>query len=86
MVTQKFQHIDILKLIFCCNPLIKSKLTLVNTAYEKLSLRFDWLHFIKNQQEMELIKTTILNKHQRDIFSLCIKYHDNNIIDVIILL
>ena len=74
---------DIIKLIFCCNSLVKSKLTLVNTAYEKLSLRFDWLHFIKNQQEIEMIKTMILNKAQRDIFALCLKYRDNNIIDVI---
>jgi hypothetical protein len=62
--------------------LTKTKFNLVNRAYEKLSLRFDWLHFIKNQQELELIKTTILNKPQQDIFALCLKYHDSNFVDV----
>ena len=58
---------------FCCSRRLKLKIKFVKQRFEKLRMKFDWLNFIKNQNELELIKNVVFTKEQRDIVTLGLK-------------
>jgi hypothetical protein len=70
--------LEILRFIVCCNNRVKGKIKLIRKYYEKLMINFDWLNLIKSQKELELIKTLIFSKEQKDIINLgFLNFEDN---------
>lgn len=50
---------------------IQDKTSLIDKAYKKLQIKFDWMNLLKFQNEMEIIKQIVLSEEQNMILSVC---------------
>jgi hypothetical protein len=62
---------------FCCNPSIKKKKKIVDLAYTRIRGRLQWLNFIKNQNDLDILKEVVLDKNQSDIIDLALLKKDH---------
>ena len=62
--------IETLKYAVCLRSSFKRKLKIVNLGFDKIQTQLDWINFIKNQNDLEIIRKIILNKEQKNILSL----------------
>lgn len=71
---------EILRSIFLCcrSKRITKRINFTSLIYKKLLIKFDWIHFLKFQNEQELIKNVVFNKEQGDILTLCMKLNKNS--------
>lgn len=69
----------------CClkNQRIKKRLKIINLAYDSFQIIFDWMNYLKSQNEYELIKRLLFSPEQNDLISITMKHHIKNEINVI---
>ncbi len=74
--------VESIELTFCetlispCRLCGNNRRKFVNRAYSKIKTSFQWLKFVKNQNDLELMKEIVLNKEQKDIFDLALLVND----------
>jgi hypothetical protein len=77
----KLSFIDhILKLFyFCKTDSLKRKLRNIEIVNDKLMLKFDWIHFLRFQNEYESIKSLIFTKENCDLLATNMSLQNNDI-------
>jgi hypothetical protein len=64
-------------LTICCFSSVKKKKKIVDMAYARIESRLQWLNFIKHQNDLEIVKEIVLDKHQNDILDLTLLKKDH---------
>jgi hypothetical protein len=81
---KRFTWCEIIRsMLYLKNPVINKKEAMLERAYTKLEVYFDWVHLIKKLIEVEIIKSYVFDERQNRIVS-CYKNCKENKIEVVI--
>lgn len=82
-IVRNFSFFESIRTICCCkNKRITKRMKLIDIAYQTLEIKFDWIHYLKFQNEYEFIKNILFTPEQNDIISLALKQNIRNEIHV----
>jgi hypothetical protein len=87
LINNEYKNItdwEIVQSACCRTKKLKNQLKVIQAAHKKLLRNFDWCHFVKNQQEIALIKGIVLDQNQNDILTLCLKLNKHSDLNVCI--
>ena len=73
---------EVMRSFGCRNESIKNRIIKINSTYDSLRRNFDWINFIKHQNNNELMKEILFTKEQNDAISCTMKRFPNDSIDV----
>jgi hypothetical protein len=73
---------DIIKSLCLRNSKLNNKLSLIQTCYNKILIQFDWLNFLKNQIDLQMLREAVFSKDQRNVMALCLNFKENETIYV----
>jgi hypothetical protein len=73
---------DIIRSMGCSSHPLRKKLNAIKFGYSKILIQYDWINFIKNQNDIEILRETVFSKEQKDILALALRLKDQTLIYV----